>query len=146
MDPTFIIILVVGLGALLFMNWRTRKRQQEQLSFRDRLEIGQEVQTIGGLIGTITAVEDDRVTLETAPGTEVVFVKMALAKLIEPPVDELDDEDEESGDDAVLEGSDAPADDVEADVVDSPDVPEEQLSVTASPDAGDDEAPRGNQN
>ena len=139
MDPSFIIILVVGLGALLFMNWRTRKKQQEQLSFRDRLEVGQEVQTIGGLIGTITAVEDDRVTLETAPGTEVVFVKMALAKLIEPPVEEIDDEAEvEDGD------QDAAAEDVES--VQSPEVPNEELSATASPDAGDDEAPRTNQN
>ena len=140
MDPTFILILVVGLGALLFMNWRTRKKQQEQLSFRDRLEIGQEVQTIGGLIGTITAVEDDRITLETAPGTEVVFVKMALAKLIEPPVEELDDEDE------VEESSEADELTDGADVVQSPEVADQQLSATSSPDAGDDEAPGRNQN
>lgn len=140
MDPTFILILVVGLGALLFMNWRTRKKQQEQLSFRDRLEIGQEVQTIGGLIGTITAVEDDRITLETAPGTEVVFVKMALAKLIEPPVEELDDEDE------VEESSEADELTDGADVVQSPEVADQQLSATSSPDAGDDDAPGRNQN
>ncbi|WP_147917368.1 preprotein translocase subunit YajC [Ruania zhangjianzhongii] len=142
MDPTFIIILVVGLGALLFMNWRTRKKQQEQLSFRDRLEIGQEVQTIGGLIGTITAVEDDRITLETAPGTEVVFVKMALAKLVDPPVEEFDDETELEGSDEASE----PAEAVEADVVESPEVPDEQLSAATSPDAGDDDTPRRNQN
>ena len=142
MDPSFIIILVVGLGALLFMNWRTRKKQQEQLSFRDRLEIGQEVQTIGGLIGTITAVEDDRVTLETAPGTEVVFVKMALAKLIDPPVEEPLDETEPAADDADAEQVEAGA----GETVDSPEVPDEELSATTSPDAGEDENPRSNQN
>lgn len=140
MDPTFIIILVVGLGALLFMNWRTKKKQQEQLSFRDQLEIGQEVQTIGGLIGTITAVEDDRVTLETAPGTEVVFVKMALAKLIDPPVEELDDEGE------LEEGAEAGELTEGADVVQSPEVADEQLSATSSPETGDDETSGRNQN
>lgn len=140
MDPSFIIILVVGLGALLFMNWRTRKKQQEQLSFRDRLEVGQEVQTIGGLIGTITAVEDDRITLSTTPGTEVVFVKMALAKLIDPPVEELDDDAELEADDEA--GESAAADEG----VESPEVPDEELSATSSPDAGDDETPRSNQN
>lgn len=143
MDPSFIIILVVGLGALLFMNWRTRKKQQEQLSFRDRLEVGQEVQTIGGLIGTIIDVEDDRITLSTTPGTEVVFVKMALAKLIEPPLEEELDEDAEP------EASDEVGDDesaADSDAVESAEVPDEERSATSSPDAGDDETPRSTQN
>jgi len=107
MDPMILIVLVVGFGALLLMNRRTKKKQQEQVAFRDRLESGDEVQTIGGLIGTVIDVEDDRVTLETTPGTQVVFLKAALAKLIEPldDIDEADDveqsSDAEYGTDAV---------------------------------------------
>ncbi|SEE05460.1 preprotein translocase subunit YajC [Ruania alba] len=97
MDPTFLIILVVGLGALLFLNWRTRKQQQAKLSFRDHLTEGQEVQTIGGLIGTVVAIDGDVVTLESGPGTQLKFIKAALARLIE---DDASD-DAEQTDDAV---------------------------------------------
>lgn len=96
MDPMILIVLVVGFGALLLLNRRTKKKQQEQVAFRDRLEPGQQVQTIGGLIGTVTSVEDDRVTLETVPGTELVFLKAALAKLIEPEADAQEDTSEDT--------------------------------------------------
>ncbi|QOR69079.1 preprotein translocase subunit YajC [Ruania alkalisoli] len=106
MDPAFLAIVVVGLGALLFMNWRMRRKQQDQLSFRDHLEEGQEVQTIGGLIGTVVDVDGDVITLETSPGTQVRFIKAALAKLrdAEQPVGEADEagdvEDGETAEDA----------------------------------------------
>lgn len=105
-DPAFLIIIVVGLGALLFMNWRMRRKQQDQLSFRDHLEEGQEVQTIGGLIGTVVDVYGDVVTLETSPGNEVRFIKAALAKLRD--ADEPADDDELDD----VEGAEA-AEDVE---------------------------------
>src|SRR5699024_9544410 len=90
--------LVVVFGGLLLMTRRTKKKQQEQVAFRERLESGDQVQTIGGLIGTVIDVEDDRVTLETTPGTQVVFLKVALAKLIEPrdDSDEADDLEQSS--------------------------------------------------
>ncbi|UFU04764.1 preprotein translocase subunit YajC [Ruania halotolerans] len=103
MDPTFLIILVVGLGALLFLNWRTRKQQQAKLSFRDDLTEGQQVQTIGGLIGTVVAVEGETVTLESGPGTQLKFVKAALARLIEDE-DAVDDDGEDE--DALAESDD----------------------------------------
>lgn len=106
MDPMILIVLVVGFGALFLINRRSKKKQQDQVAFRDRLEFGQEVQTIGGLIGTVTSVEDDRVTLETTPGTEVVFLKVALAKLIEPGVvEDTEESDEELTDSDGDEGS-----------------------------------------
>ncbi|UFU01574.1 preprotein translocase subunit YajC [Ruania suaedae] len=125
MDPTFLIILVVGLGALLFLNWRSRKQQQQRLSFRDDLQVGQEVQTIGGLIGTVVHVEGDVVTLESAPGTHVRFVKAALAKLIEPEVtDETEATDEQDGEETAEVGESEHAAGVEADHSEDPTRPE----------------------
>ena len=137
MDPMFLIILVVGLGALLFMNWRTRKKQQEQLSFRDQLQPGQQVQTIGGLVGTVVAVEDDRVILASTPGTEVVFVKQALARLIEDPVVDLDDEDE--ADQTELESS---SDDASTDTATSGNGGQRDFSKPLFPESGDKDNPR----
>jgi len=129
MDPIIIMILVVGLGGLLFMNWRTRKKQQEQLSFRDHLELGQQVQTIGGVFGTITAIEQDRVTIESTPGTEIVFLKQALARLVvdEPETDE--DYPDAATDEDFPEGAE----------------PDAETTTSVSPDPGDD-APRSTQN
>ena len=48
MDPVFLFISVSAIGVLWFMSNRTRKQQQEAVRFRDSLEAGQEVRTIGG--------------------------------------------------------------------------------------------------
>ncbi|HEY0189074.1 MAG TPA: preprotein translocase subunit YajC [Cellulomonas sp.] len=89
-----IIVLALGVGAMWFMSSRSRKQQREALSFRDNLQPGQEVQTGSGLLGTVVSVEDGVVTLESAPGMHTRWVIAAIARLVEPPVeDEADDED-----------------------------------------------------
>jgi preprotein translocase subunit YajC len=95
-DPTFILILVVGLGAMWLLSSRQRKAQQKQLSFRDNLQPGQEVMTGSGMYGTVVGVEGDVVTIETTPGVQTRWIKAAIARLVEPPVEE----DAESDDDA----------------------------------------------
>jgi len=104
MDPSFLIILLFGVGMLWFMSRRTRKQQQEAARFRDNLEAGQEVMTGSGLFGTVVEVEGDRVTLEIAPGSTSQWIKAAISKLVEPP---LEDEDEE------LEDGEEPEDEFE---------------------------------
>lgn len=83
-----------------YMSTRSRKKQQEAMSFRDNLQIGQEVMTGSGLFGTVVAVEDDVITLESTPGSQTRWLKAAIAKLVDPPVDEVyedEDEDDEYG-------------------------------------------------
>ncbi|WP_022916224.1 preprotein translocase subunit YajC [Ruania albidiflava] len=149
MDPFLLMILVVGLGGLLLLNWRTRKKQQEQLSFRDRLQIGQRVQTIGLVIGTITALDGDHVTIETTPGTEIVFHKHAMARLIDDPsapetdADYPDSATDEDAETTTEHGADTEV--AEDAVARSPEVPEE-ASTSVSPDSGDDDSPRSTQN
>ncbi len=86
-----IIILVIGVAAMWFMSTRARKQQREAMSFRDNLQPGQEVMTGSGLFGTVVSVEGDVVTLESTPGNESRWLKAAIAKLVDPPVE--DDED-----------------------------------------------------
>lgn len=108
-----IIILVIGIGAMWLMSSRARKQQREQMSFRDTLAPGQEVMTGSGLFGTVVAVEGDVVTLESTPGTETRWLKAAIAKLVDPPVedeDEIDDEDIESVERDEFAVTDRPAD------------------------------------
>lgn len=99
MDFSFLIILAIGAVALFLMSSRQRKAQREQLSFRDNLQPGQRVMTGSGMYGTVVEVDGDEVTLESTPGNESVWIKAAIARLVEPPVDEEVEVDEDAEDD-----------------------------------------------
>ena len=102
MDPSFLVILAVALGALWLMSNRTRKQQRTAAEFRNNLVAGDEVMTASGLLGTVVAVEDDVITLESSPGNQTRWIRAAIAKKIEPVVeiDDVDDvEDDELQDD-----------------------------------------------
>lgn len=93
LDPTFLFILAIGIGAMFLLSSRQRKAQKQQLSFRDDLQPGQRVMTGSGMYGTVVEVDGDEVTLESTPGTRSVWIKAAIARLVEPPVEEeLEDE------------------------------------------------------
>lgn len=101
MDP-ILLVMLLGIVALFWMSSRTRKQQKEAAAFRENLAPGQDVMTGSGMFGTIVAVEDEVVTLETAPGVTSRWLRPAIAKLVEPPVDEDDDlEDDDLSDEDV---------------------------------------------
>jgi len=93
---SFLIILIIAFGALWLMSSRTRKQQRAASEFRNNLMIGDEVMTGSGLFGTVVDVEDDVVTLETSPGgSRTRWIRAAVAKKIEPVVEDttlVDDE------------------------------------------------------
>ena len=88
-----IIIMAIALGALWLMSSRTRKQQKVAQEFRNNLVPGDEVMTASGLLGTVVAVEDDVITLESSPGAHTRWIRAAIAKKIEP-VEELEIDDE----------------------------------------------------
>jgi preprotein translocase subunit YajC len=93
-----ILILAIALGALWLMSSRTRKQQRVAQEFRNNLVPGDEVMTASGLLGTVVAVEDDVITLESGPGSQTRWIRAAIAKKIEAPADEIDDVDESDED------------------------------------------------
>lgn len=90
------LILALALGALWLMSSRTRKQQRVAQEFRNNLVRGDEVMTASGLLGTVVAVEDDVITLESSPGAHTRWIRAAIAKKIEPPVEELDDVEDDA--------------------------------------------------
>ena len=85
MDMLFILLLAAV--AMVFFTRSSRKRQKQAMSFRDNLAVGQEVMTGSGYFGTIVAVDDDQITLESTPGNTSRWLRAAIAKLVEPPAD-----------------------------------------------------------
>ena len=64
---------------------------------QDSIDVGDEIVTAGGLYGFVTAIGDDELEVEIAPGTIVRVATRAVAGRIDPDVD---DENEPDGDEA----------------------------------------------
>ena len=57
----------------------SRKQQKEEAAMRSALEVGDEVTTIGGIIGEIVSMKEDTITIETSKaGTKIRFLKSAV--------------------------------------------------------------------
>ncbi len=81
MDYMTIIMLVVMLAVFYFMLIRPEnKRKKEEAKMRSELAVGDEITTIGGIVGTICAVKENTVVIETgADRVRVEFTKSAIA-------------------------------------------------------------------
>jgi preprotein translocase YajC subunit len=130
---TLLPLLAIGvLGYFFFIRPQQRKAQAARQQQGSGIEVGDEVQTVGGVIGTVLEIHGDRYTLLTGAlgddgnldgpqPTRIVFVRQAIAKKIEPiedirvadqPVVDVDDEvdgedDEVDGDVHDVRTSDA---------------------------------------
>ncbi|MEL7974896.1 preprotein translocase subunit YajC [Isoptericola sp. F-RaC21] len=93
-----IILFVVLAGLMFFMSQRTRKQQKQQAEFRSQLAPGQEVMTGSGLFGTVVEVDEanDTVTIESTPGSQTRWLRAAIAKRVDTPVEEAADATDET--------------------------------------------------
>jgi preprotein translocase subunit YajC len=91
------LVLMGGIFYLLLIRpqQRNRRRQAQLLS---SLEEGDEVQTIGGMFGTIREIDDDTVLLEVAHEVEVRFIRSAIARKLvyDEDADEGQGEDQDA--------------------------------------------------
>ena len=78
--PTIIMLVAMFAIVYFFMIRPQNKKQKEIQKFRNSLQVGQDVITIGGIHGTIKSIsdEDNTVSLEIATGTTVKFEKSAI--------------------------------------------------------------------
>ena len=76
------IVLLVLMFALLyfFMIRPENKRKKQAQVMRDSLTVGDEITTIGGIIGTICAVKENTIVIETgADRVRIEFTKWAVS-------------------------------------------------------------------
>ena len=112
-DPTILVLIFGAIVLLWLMSSRTRKQQAKAAEFRDSLQPGQEVMTGSGLFGTVVEVQDDAVILEIAPGVTSRWLKPAILKAVEPPVDDDVDDEDYDDDDVEYDDEEYEDDDVE---------------------------------
>jgi len=64
---TTVVMLVAMIGIFYFFMYRPQKKQEkETASMRDSLQVGDEITTIGGIIGKIVSIKDETVLIETS--------------------------------------------------------------------------------
>jgi preprotein translocase subunit YajC len=74
-------LLIFALPVLLigWMFYTQRRRTKESQRLQSTLGVGDEVTTTSGLLGRITALEDNIASLEVSPGVIVRFNRRAIA-------------------------------------------------------------------
>ncbi len=81
-------IYTIGMVVVLFVVFyffaiRPQKKQEKQAKeMRDSLKIGDEITTIGGIIGKIVGIKDETVMIESGHDrTKIRILKSAIAKI-----------------------------------------------------------------
>ena len=85
MENNQVLMLVLGLvliSALMFLpQWQAKRRKQKQMA---NLQVGDEVMTIGGIIGKMTyfSADENRARIEVSPGVEIQVVLAAISRTL----------------------------------------------------------------
>ena len=90
MGIIFLPLMFLALWAIVILPQQRRMKAHRALV--SVLEVGNEVMTTSGIIGTITAIDDEVLHLEVAPGVTLRIVRAAIAQRMNEP--ELEPEPE----------------------------------------------------
>ena len=83
MDYTMIIFLVAMIAIFYFLIIRPQsKRRKEQASLMAGLSVGDEVVSIGGIMGEISKVDENYVVVKVADKVELQFQKAAISSTL----------------------------------------------------------------
>jgi len=116
--PLVILVVIAVAGYFLFLKPQQAKARAARANQGSGYAVGDEVQTIGGVVGTILEIHGDRYTLLTgsigsdgnldgAQPTRIVFVRQAIARKLEPVV--AVEPDTDIHDDVEVDGHDGEA-------------------------------------
>ena len=92
----FFIIIIAFLLLYLIVVRPQKRRQNQQRALLEELRVGDEVLTAGGIYGTVSRIDEDEVTVQIAPKTEVRVARRAIAGVTrEPDEDETEEAEAE---------------------------------------------------
>lgn len=83
MDVTMIIMMVGLLVVMYFFMIRPQKKQEkEQNAMRNNLAVGDEITTIGGIIGKVVSIKEETCVIETThERTKIRILKSAVSRV-----------------------------------------------------------------
>jgi preprotein translocase subunit YajC len=86
-----VYFVVIALAFFLLIVLPQRRRATAHRALVESLGVDDEVVTIGGVFGTIRAVDNDRIELEVAPGVLITVARNAIAQAANPAPPESPD-------------------------------------------------------
>ena len=79
---TMVVLLVVMIGMFWFTSRSNKKQEKEAQNMRDSLQVGDEITTIGGIIGKIVSIKEETLVLETSHDrTRIRILKTAVSRV-----------------------------------------------------------------
>ncbi len=88
-----LMLLIIGV-MIVFMvvsSRKQKKQDQEIANMRNNLQIGDEVTTIGGIIGKVVSIKEETCVIETSrDGTKIRFLKTAISRVDVKAEDSID--------------------------------------------------------
>ena len=77
------IVLLVVMAAMFFFTSRSNKKQEKEAqTMRDSLSVGDEITTIGGIIGKVVSIKEETLVLETSHDrTRIRILKTAVSRV-----------------------------------------------------------------
>ena len=75
-----ILMIVVLFVGMYFLMIRPQKKQEKQVNdMRNNLQVGDEITTIGGIVGKIVSIKEETITIETSHDrTKIRFLRSAV--------------------------------------------------------------------
>lgn len=89
-SDSYILLLVIlgAYGCFVYFFMRPRwKRNRQIRQSGAKFEVGDKIQTVGGLLATVTRIDDRTVSVRTDSGLSLDFVKAAIGGKYQPPPD-----------------------------------------------------------
>ena len=89
MDIVSIVMIVAMIAIFYFVGIRPQKKQEKEANnMRNSLAVGDEITTIGGIIGKVVSIKDETCVIETThERTKIRILKTAISR-IDVKVDE----------------------------------------------------------
>jgi preprotein translocase subunit YajC len=80
----FAYFAVIAVAFFLLIVLPQRRRTNAHRAVLASLEVGDEVVTIGGILGTVRELGDERIELEVAEGVVITVARNAIAQVVAP--------------------------------------------------------------
>lgn len=86
MDPTILLLVALLAVMVIFMIRNSRKRAKDAEEMKTKLVPGVDLMTSSGIFGTVISIdeEDNKLVIESTPGTLLTIHRQAIARLIDP--------------------------------------------------------------
>ena len=76
------VMIVAMVVMFIFTSRSNKKKEKEEKNMRDALQVGDEITTIGGIIGKIVSIKEETLVLETSHDrTRIRILKSAVSRV-----------------------------------------------------------------